>query len=75
MADPRDHSPSAASNGAGVRQRATDIAAAALDPPRPEVDRVTFGRLIDHGPGRHEGKPGAPPSYFVKLAKIGRAHV
>lgn len=68
MPDPRDRSPSAASNGASVRPRGANIAAASLDPPRPEVDRVTFGRLIDHGPGRHEGKLGAPPSYFVKLA-------
>lgn len=68
MADPRDRSPSTASNGAGDWRQAGDVAAAALDPPRPAVDRVTFGRLIDHGPGRHEGKPGAPPSYFVLLA-------
>jgi hypothetical protein len=68
MADPRDRSSSAASNGASARPRRANIPAAALDPARPEVDRVTFGRLIDHGPGRHEGKPGAPPSYFVKLA-------
>jgi hypothetical protein len=68
VADPREHSPAAASNGAGTWQHVADIAAAALDPPRPEVDRVTFGRFIDHGPGRHEGKPGAPPSYFVRLA-------
>ena len=39
------------------------------------MDRVTFGRLIDHGPGRHEGKPGAPPSYFVKLATERGEHV
>jgi len=67
MADPRERSPSAASNGTGVWRRAADVAATALDSPRPEVDRVTFGRLIDHGPGRHEGTPDAPPSYFVKL--------
>lgn len=68
MADPHERSPSAASNGTGTWRHAADIAAAALDPPRPEADRVTFGRLIDHGAGRHEGKPDAPPSYFVKLA-------
>lgn len=67
MADPRDRSSSAPANGVGAWQRAKDIAGAGLDPPRPEVDRVTFGRLVDHGSGRHEGKPGAPPSYFVKL--------
>ncbi|GFE87795.1 hypothetical protein [Steroidobacter agaridevorans] len=68
MANPRERSPSAASTVAGTWRRAADVAAAALDPPRPEVDRVTFGRFIDHGPGRHEGKPDAPQSYFVKLA-------
>ncbi|WP_129778631.1 hypothetical protein [Peristeroidobacter soli] len=67
MADPHDRSPSA-SKGAGARRSAADAAAEAFDTPRPEADRVTFGRLVDHGPGRHEGKPGAPPSYFVKLA-------
>lgn len=75
MADQRDSLPSAASNGAGVWRREADVAVAALDPPRPEVDRVTFGRLIDHGPGRHEGKPGAPLSYFVKLATERGEHV
>ncbi|MDY6947764.1 MAG: hypothetical protein SXG53_18810 [Pseudomonadota bacterium] len=68
MADPRDRSSSVASDAANARPRGTNIAAATLDPPRPEVDRVTFGRLVDHGAGRHEGKPGGPPSYFVKLA-------
>lgn len=74
MADPRDRSSAAAPNGASARRNGAD-AAASLDPPRPEVDRVTFGRLIDHGPGRHEGKPSAPPSYFVKLATERGEHV
>ncbi|HEY0938464.1 MAG TPA: hypothetical protein VGE08_00075 [Steroidobacter sp.] len=69
MADPRDRSPSAASGGGlGARRHGADGAAAALDPPRPEVDRVTFGRFIAYGPGRHENKPGAPPSYYVEIA-------
>lgn len=75
MPDPRDRSSAAAPNGASARRNGADVAAASLDPPRPEVDRVTFGRLIDHGPGRHEGKPGAPPSYFVKLATERGEHV
>lgn len=34
---------------------------------RPEVDRLTVGKLIDHGPARHEFHPKGPPSYFVKI--------
>jgi hypothetical protein len=68
VANPRERSPSAASSGPGTRGRSGDGVGAALEPARPDVDRVTFGRLIGHGPGRHEGKPGSPPSYFVKLA-------
>jgi len=67
MASPRDRSSFEAPRTAGSWQHAADVAAAALDPPRPAVDRVTFGRLVDHGSGQHEGKPGAPLSYFVKL--------
>lgn len=68
MADPRERSLSATSNSPEALRRAVNGSSAALDPPRPEVDRVTFGRLIAHGPGPHEGQPGAPSSYFVKLA-------
>jgi len=67
MADLRERPPFSASNGTGTRRYMTDTAASDLDPPRPEVDRVTFGRLMDHGAGRHQGKSGAPLSYFVKL--------
>lgn len=37
------------------------------DPPRPGVDRLYFGQLIDHGPSPHEFHPKGPPSYYVKL--------
>ena len=67
MVDRRERTTSAAPYDARKRQGGPGVADTPLDPPRPEVDRVTFGRLMDHGPGRHEGKPGAPPSYFVKL--------
>jgi len=67
MANPPDRSSSEAPSGTGSWRHAADAATAALDPPRPAVDRVTFGRLVAHAPGPHEGKPGAPSSYCVKL--------
>ena len=35
--------------------------------PRPPVDRLTVGKLIDHGRARHEFHPNGHPSYFVKI--------
>jgi hypothetical protein len=67
MANPRDRSSSQPPSVAGSWRHVADVAATALDPPRPAVDRVTFGRLVDHAAGAHEGKPGAPSSYFVKI--------
>jgi hypothetical protein len=34
---------------------------------RPEFDRLTVGKLIDHGPARHEFNPQGHPSYYVKI--------
>jgi len=34
---------------------------------RPYADRLTIGKLIDHGSARHEFHPQGHPSYFVKL--------
>lgn len=45
--------------------------ASGLDSPRPEADRVTFGRLLEHGPAKHMFRPSAELSYFVR---IGTAH-
>lgn len=35
--------------------------------PRPSMDRLTVGKLIDHGRARHEFHPQGHPSYFVKI--------
>jgi hypothetical protein len=39
--------------------------AARLEAARPDSDRVTFGRLIEHGPAKHMFRPSAELSYFV----------
>jgi len=36
-------------------------------PPRPGIDQLHVGQLIDHGPSRHEFQSKGPPSYFVTL--------
>lgn len=35
--------------------------------PRPPVDRLTVGKLLDHGRAQHEFHPRGHPSYFVKM--------
>lgn len=35
--------------------------------PRPPTDRLTVGKLIDHGRSRHEFHPRGHPSYYVKI--------
>ena len=40
---------------------------APAEAPRPPSDRLTVGKLIDHGRARHEFHPQGHPSYFVKL--------
>lgn len=42
-------------------------APSATELPRPPVDRLTVGKLIDHGRARHEFHPGGHPSYYVKI--------
>jgi hypothetical protein len=60
-----DRRPSSPSRGGGWHHVAE--AAAALDPPRPEADRVTFGRLLEHGPAKHLFHPKGQVSYFVRI--------
>jgi hypothetical protein len=45
-------------------------AAASLDTPRPDADRVTFGRLVEHGPAKHMFRASAEVSYFVRIATL-----
>lgn len=52
--------------------RAADAAAprgtrSPSEPPRPPIDRLTVGKLIDHGRARHEFHPRGHPSYYVKV--------
>lgn len=35
--------------------------------PRPPIDRLTIGKLMDHGRAPHEFHPRGHPSYFVKI--------
>ena len=44
--------------------------AASLDTPRPDADRVTFGRLLEHGAAQHKFRPSAEMSYFVRLETL-----
>jgi len=37
------------------------------DSARPSIDRLTVGRLLEHGAAPHEFRPGAEGSYFVKI--------
>lgn len=37
------------------------------EPLRPQVDRMTVGKLMDHGRAPHEFHPRGHPSYFVKI--------
>ena len=42
-------------------------AAAAGPSPRPPVDRLTVGKLLNHGRAPHEFHSRGHPSYFVKI--------
>lgn len=35
--------------------------------PRPPIDRLAIGKLIDHGRARHEFHPRGHPSYYIKI--------
>lgn len=44
--------------------------AARLETPRPDADRVTFGRLLEHGAANHKLRPSAEMSYFVRIETL-----
>jgi len=46
---------------------ASRAAARPQEAPRPDVDRLTIGKLIDHGRASHEFHPRGHPSYYVKI--------
>lgn len=66
MADHRTP-PSPTGQAGSARGHPGDAAEASLDPPRPAVDRVTFGRLLEHGAAKHMFRPRAEISYFVRI--------
>jgi hypothetical protein len=44
--------------------------AARLESARTDADRVTFGRLLEHGPAKHMFRPSAEISYFVRIETL-----
>lgn len=62
MASERSIPPGNAAPGAAALRSAPPPAAA-----RPPMDRLTVGKLIDHGRAQHEFHPRGHPSYYVKI--------
>ena len=62
MANERPDPPRNPAAGAVQRSGPAQVAS-----PRPTVDRLTVGKLIDHGRARHEFHSRGHPSYFVKI--------
>lgn len=70
MARPRDpHSSPQQPRGKSTWHQVAE-GAAALDAPRPDADRVTFGRLLEHGPAKHMFRASAELSYFVRIETL-----
>jgi hypothetical protein len=61
MVSERPTPPSNPTAGAGAPRGATPPS------PRPSIDRLTIGKLIDHGRARHEFHPQGHASYYVKI--------
>jgi hypothetical protein len=67
VASERSTPPSNPTIGPAADPAALRGARSPSDPPRPPVDRLTVGKLIDHGRARHEFHPRGHPSYYVKI--------
>lgn len=63
MASERSTPPSDPATGAPAPRGGSPAA----ESPRPPLDRLTVGKLIDHGRARHEFHSQGHPSYFVKI--------
>ena len=63
MASERSSPPTTPAPGAAAPRSA----AAPGPSPRPPVDRLTVGKLLNHGRAPHEFHPRGHPSYFVKI--------
>ncbi len=66
MATERSSPPRSPASGA-ASPGAPRSAAAPGQSPRPPVDRLTVGKLLNHGRAPHEFHPRGHPSYFVKI--------
>lgn len=70
MADSSDAPPSAGSSRTKSPWRQVADGAARLEATRTDADRVTFGRLLEHGPAKHMFRPSAEVSYFVRIETL-----
>lgn len=62
MASERSNPPGNAAPGTAAPRGASPPPSA-----RPPIDRLTVGKLIDHGRAQHEFHPRGHPSYYVKI--------
>jgi hypothetical protein len=71
MANPSDPpSPTTRSPRSESPWQPVAAGAALLEDPRPDADRVTFGRLLEHGSAKHMFRPSAEVSYFVRIETL-----
>jgi hypothetical protein len=70
MSDPSDTPTSSGLARADSAWRQLADGAARLEATRTDTDRVTFGRLVEHGPAKHMFRPSAEASYFVRIETL-----
>ena len=70
MSDPSDPRTSSGRPRTDTSWRQLADGAARLEGMRTDTDRVTFGRLVEHGPGMHMFRPSAEASYFVRIETL-----
>lgn len=70
MADPIDPPASSGRSRTDGSWRQLADGAARLEATRTDTDRVTFGRLVEHGPAKHMFRPSAEASYFVRIETL-----
>jgi hypothetical protein len=70
MSHPSDPPTSSGLPRADSTWRQLGDGAARLEATRTDTDRVTFGRLVEHGPAKHMFRPSAEASYFVRIETL-----
>jgi len=70
MADSRDAPPPRDPSRTESPWRQVADGAVRLEGTRTDADRVTFGRLLEHGPAKHMFRPSAEASYFVRIETL-----